>query len=164
MILHLKNKQTLQIDEFNFKCCIGKNGLTFKKKEGDQKTPKGIFEIENLYYRKDRIKKPKTQLKCIEIKKDMGWCDDINYEKKYNKLLKINNKIRHEKLKRKDHKYDLLIPINYNTKKPIVGLGSCIFIHLTKNYKPTAGCIALKKKDFLIMLKIIKKNSKIKIA
>ena len=163
MILHLKNKQTLQIDEFNFKCCIGKNGLTFKKKEGDQKTPKGIFKIENLYYRKDRIKKPKTLLKCIEIKKDMGWCDDINYEKKYNKLFKINKEIRHEKLKRKDHKYDLLIPIKYNFLKPVKGKGSCIFIHLTTNYKPTAGCIALKKKDFLIMLKLINKNSKIKI-
>ena len=163
MIIYLKKKQTLQVDEFNFKCCIGKNGLTFKKKEGDQKTPKGIFKIENLYYRKDRIKKPKTLLKCIEIKKDMGWCDDINYEKKYNKLLKINNKIRHEKLKRKDHKYDLLIPIKYNFLKPVKGLGSCIFIHLTNNYKPTAGCIALKKKDFLIILKLINKNLKIKI-
>jgi len=163
MILHLKNKQTLQVDDFNFKCCIGKNGLTFKKKEGDQKTPKGIFKIENLYYRKDRIKKPKTLLKCVEIKKDMGWCDDINFEKKYNKLCKINKEFRHEKLKREDHKYDLLIPIKYNFLKPIKGLGSCIFIHLTNNYKPTVGCIALKKKDFLIMLKLINKNSKIKI-
>jgi len=163
MILYLRNKQTLQVDEFNFKCCIGKNGLTFKKKEGDQKTPKGIFKIENLYYRKDRIKKPKTLLKCVEIKKDMGWCDDINFEKKYNKLCKINKEFRHEKLKRKDHKYDLLIPIKYNFLKPIKGLGSCIFIHLTNNYKPTAGCVALKKKDFLIMLKLINKNSKIKI-
>lgn len=163
MILHLKNKQTLQVDDFNFKCCIGKNGLTFKKKEGDQKTPKGIFKIENLYYRKDRIKKPKTLLKCVEIKKDMGWCDDINFEKKYNKLCKINKEFRHEKLKREDHKYDLLIPIKYNFLKPIKGLGSCIFIHLTNNYKPTAGCVALKKKDFLIMLKLINKNSKIKI-
>ena len=93
----------------------------------------------------------------------MGWCNDIRFPKKYNKLIKIKKKIKHEKLKRKDYKYDLLIPIKYNFKKPIVGLGSCIFIHLTKNYKPTAGCIALKKKDFLIMLKLIKKNSKIKI-
>jgi L,D-peptidoglycan transpeptidase YkuD (ErfK/YbiS/YcfS/YnhG family) len=66
-------------------------------------------------------------------------------------------------LKRKDYKYDLLIPIKYNFKTPISGLGSCIFIHLTKDYRPTAGCIALKKKDFLIMLKLIDKNSKIKI-
>ena len=163
MIIFVKNKHTLQIDEFKFKCCIGKNSSTGYKKEGDKKTPKGTFEIENLYFRKDRKKKPLTLLKCIEIKKDMGWCDDICFPKKYNKLLKIEKKIKHEKLKRKDYKYDFLIPIKYNFKKPVTGKGSCIFIHLTKDYKPTAGCIALKEKDFLIMLKLIKTNSKIKI-
>ena len=96
-------------------------------------------------------------------KKNMGWCDDIHFPKKYNKLIKIEKKVGHEKLLRKDHKYDFLIPIKYNFEKPIPGLGSCIFIHLTKNFKPTAGCVALKKKDFLILLKLIKKNSKIKI-
>ena len=163
MTILIKNKHTLQIDEFKFKCCIGKKGLTKYKKEGDKKTPIGTFEIENLYFRQDRIKKPYTPLKCIKIKKDMGWCDDIRFPKKYNKLFKINKKIKHEKLKRLDYKYDLLIPIKYNFKKPITGLGSCIFIHLTKNYKPTAGCIAIKEKDYLIMLKLIKKNTKIKI-
>ena len=163
MTILVKNKYTLQIDEFKFKCSIGKRGSTSTKKEGDKKTPKGVFGIENLYFREDRIKKPLTLLKCIKIKKDMGWCDDISFPKKYNKLIKVEKKIRHEKLKRKDNKYDLLIPIKYNFKKPITGIGSCIFIHLTKNYKPTAGCIALKKKDFLIMLKLIKKNTKIKI-
>ena len=93
----------------------------------------------------------------------MGWCNDVRFSKEYNKLFKIEKGIKHEKLKRKDYKYDLFIPIKYNFNKPIIGLGSCIFIHLTKDYKPTAGCIALKKKDFLIMLKLIKKNSKIKI-
>jgi len=163
MTILVKNKHTLQIDEFQFRCCIGKKGLTKNKKEGDKKTPKGTFEIENLYYRRDRLGKPITSLKCIEIKKDMGWCDDINVPKKYNKKIKIEKKFRYEKLKRKDYKYDLLIPIKYNFKKPISGLGSCIFIHLTKDYRPTAGCIALKRKDFLIMLKLIHKNSKIKI-
>ncbi len=163
MTILVKNKHTLQIDEFKFKCCIGKNGSTINKKEGDKRTPNGIFEIENLYFRKDRIKKPFTLLKCIEIKKSMGWCNDISFPRKYNKLFKIKKIIKHEKLKRKDYKYDLLIPIKYNFKKPVSGLGSCIFIHLTKDYKPTAGCIALKKKDFLIMLKLIGKNTKIKI-
>ena len=163
MTIFVKNKYTLQVDDFKFKCCIGKKGSTINKKEGDKKTPKGIFELENLYFRKDRIKKPITSLKCIEIKRNMGWCDDIKFSKQYNKLIRINEKSKHEKLKRKDHKYDLLIPIKYNFKKPIPGLGSCIFIHLTENYKPTAGCVALKEKDFLIMLKIIKKNTKIKI-
>ena len=164
MTIFVKNKQTLQIDVFKFKCCIGKNGSTNNKIEGDKKTPKGIFEIEKLYFRDDRIKKPLTLLKCIKIKKNMGWCNDERFPKKYNKLIKIEKKIRHEKLKRKDYKYDLFIPIKYNFKKPKTGLGSCIFIHLTKDYKPTAGCIALKKKNFLIMLKLIKKNSKIIIS
>ncbi len=161
MIIFIKNKYTLQLDEFKFRCCIGKKGSTIDKKEGDKKTPKGTYEIENLYFRKDRIKRPKTSLKCVEIKGNMGWCDDVRSPKKYNKLIKIDKKLKHEKLRRNDSKYDLLIPIKYNFKKPKIRRGSCIFIHLTKNYNPTAGCIALKKKDFLIMLKLINKNSKV---
>ncbi len=161
MTIFVKNKHTLQIDVFKFRCCIGKKGSTRNKREGDKKTPKGSFKIENLYYRRDRMSKPETSLKCVEIKNNMGWCDDVRFPKNYNKLIKVKKNIRHEKLKRKDRKYDLLIPIEYNFKKPTIGIGSCIFIHLTNNYKPTAGCIAVKKKDFLIMLKLIRKNSKI---
>ena len=164
MTILVKNKHTLQIDEFKFKCSIGKKGSTINKKEGDKKTPKGTFEIEHLYLRKDRKKKPLTLLKCIEIKKEMGWCDDVRFPEIYNKLFKIKKKIKHEKLKRNDYKYDFLIPIKYNFKKPISKKGSCIFIHLTRDYEPTAGCIALKEKDFLIMLKLIKRTSKIKIS
>ena len=163
MIIYLKNKYTLKIDDFHIKCSIGKNGLSRHKVEGDEKTPIGQFKLEHLYYRKDRINKPQTLLKKIKIKKSMGWCDDVNHPKMYNKLIKIKKKIKHEKLSRKDNKYDLIIPIKYNFKKPIVGLGSCIFIHLTENFKPTAGCISLKKKDFLIMLKLIDKNTQIKL-
>jgi L,D-peptidoglycan transpeptidase YkuD (ErfK/YbiS/YcfS/YnhG family) len=163
MIIYLKNKHTLQVDSFYFKCSIGKNGLAKKKAEGDKKTPIGLFKISHLYYRKDRIKKPHTHLHCIPIKRNMGWCDDLKNKKNYNKLIRVNKNIKHEKLYRKDKKYDFLIPIEYNFNNTILGKGSCIFIHLTTNYLPTAGCIALNKKDFLIMLKIIKRNTKIKI-
>ena len=163
MTILLKNKHSLIVDDFIFKCCVGKKGITAKKKEGDNKTPQGTFKIENIYFRKDRLKKPKTKLKCIEINKNMGWSNDVNYPKKYNKLINTVENYKHEKLKRDDYKYDLLIPIKYNYNKPVSGKGSCIFIHLTKNYKPTAGCVALKKKDYLIMLKLINRNSKLKI-
>ena len=164
MTIILKNKETLKYDDFFLKCCIGKNGLTKTKFEGDKKTPKGIFSLGNLYFRKDRNSKPKTKLKCIPINKKMGWCDDPKNKKYYNKLINVNKKIRHEKLFRKDSKYDFLIPINYNTKQTRLGKGSAIFLHLTKDFKPTAGCIALKKKEFLILLKLIDKNTKIKIT
>ena len=162
MTIILKNKETLIFDDFSFKCCVGKKGITNNKIEGDKKTPSGLFSMGNVYYRKDRNSKPITKIKTISISKKMGWCDDAD-SKKYNKLIKTSLKIRHEKLFRKDYKYDYLIPINYNTKNIIAGKGSAIFIHLTKNYSPTAGCIGIKKKDMLILLKIINKKTKIKI-
>ena len=161
MILKLLNKNQLKIDDFVFKCSIGLNGLSSNKKEGDLKTPKGLFSIGNLYYRKDRIKNISSNLNSKVITKKLLWCHDLSSKKFYNKLVYKNRKLKGESLYRKDHKYDLLIPIKYNTYKRIVGKGSCIFLHITNNYKPTAGCIALKKKDFLILVKIMKKNSKI---
>ena len=87
MTIILKNKETLIYKEFCFKCCIGKNGLTKNKFEGDKKTPKGTYFLGNLFYRKDKNHKPKTKLKCIPISKKMGWCNDIKVIKKYNKLI-----------------------------------------------------------------------------
>ena len=142
MLIRLKNKDTLHFD--------------------DKSTPKGIFSLGDLYFRKDRVKKPNIKLKIIKIKPNMGWCNDPNH-KFYNKEILLKKKIGHEKLYRKDHKYDYFIIIKYNTKNIIPNKGSAIFIHLTNNYSPTAGCIALKKKDFLILLKLINKKTKIKI-
>ena len=160
MLIHLRNKDKLIVGNFKFKCCIGKKGVKKRKIEGDNSTPKGIFSLGDLYYRKDRVKKPITSLKTKIIKPKIGWCNDSK-NIFYNKEIKIQNKVSHEKLYRKDHKYDYLIIINYNTKKIFPNKGSAIFIHLTKNYFPTAGCVALKKKDFLILLKLINKKTKI---
>ena len=155
-------KDTLLYDEFKFKCSIGKNGKTTKKIEGDNKTPKGLYTLGPLYYRKDRLPKLSTKLKKIEIMKNFGWCDDVK-SKFYNKPIKVNNNVRHEKLYREDKKYDLLIPIEYNSKKPKKNKGSAIFLHLTSNYKKTQGCVAIKEKDMLILLNLINKKTKIKI-
>ena len=100
MQILIKNKDTLLYDEFKFKCCIGKNGSSLKKKEGDKKTPKGTFSLGPVYFREDKFKILDTKLKKIKIKKDMGWCDDAN-SKFYNKLIKVNKKVKHEKLYKK---------------------------------------------------------------
>ena len=161
MIITVVNN-TLILDDFKFKCCVGKSGVTKHKTEGDKKTPKGVFKLDNLYFRKDKNLKLDTKLNKVPITKNMGWCDDVN-SKKYNKLVKINNKIRHEKIFRKDSIYDLFIPIKYNMIQTKKGKGSAIFLHLTKNYKKTLGCVALKKKDMLILIRLINKKTKIKI-
>jgi len=161
MLINLKNKDTLIIDDFKFKCSIGKKGIKKNKIEGDKSTPKGFFSIGKLYYRADRVPKPRTDLNIKKIYPNLGWCNDSK-SNFYNSEIKIIKNIKHEKLFRKDYKYNYILTINYNHKK-IPYKGSAIFIHLTKNYKPTVGCVALKEKDFLIMIKLIKKKTKIKI-
>ena len=88
MKITLKNKYTLKIDDFKFKCCIGKNGLKKNKIEGDKCTPKGIFELGTLYYRKDRVGIPKCKINKKIIKKNIGWCDDYK-SKKYNRQITL---------------------------------------------------------------------------
>ena len=95
MTIILKNKVTLRFDDFSFKCCIGKHGLSEKKLEGDKKTPIGLFSLGKLYYRKDRNSKPLTKLKCVPIQKKMGWCYDKNSKKFYNKLINIGKNVKH---------------------------------------------------------------------
>ena len=163
MTIVVKNKDTLIYDDFIFKCCVGKNGFSKKKIEGDKKTPIGKFSLECIYYRSDKKDKPNTKLKSLKIKKNMGWCNDIKSKKNYNKLIKKKAKLKYEKLFRHDYKYDYLLPIKYNWNKTRIGNGSAIFIHLTKNYIPTAGCIGISEKDFLILIKLINKNTKIRI-
>ena len=140
-----------------------KKWIKKNKIEGDKCTPKGTFKLGKLYYRKDKVKKPITRLIVKKIKRNMGWCNDSK-SKFYNKEIKINKKIKHEKLFRKDYKYNYLLVIKYNTKRTKPNRGSAIFIHLTKNFKPTAGCVALLQKDFVILLKLINKQTIIKIS
>ena len=162
MIIHVPNKNTLIIDDFRFRCCIGKRGINLNKNEGDYSTPKGLFGLRKLYFRKDRVGIPRCIIEKKIIKKNMAWCDDPLH-KKYNEEIKTYNKKLKENLYRFDHRYDYLISISHNEQK-VPYKGSAIFIHLTNNYKPTAGCIALKKKDFEILLKLIDKKTKIKIG
>ena len=162
MIIHVLNKNTLIIDDFKFKCCVGKGGINSNKTDGDYSTPKGLFGLKKLYFRKDRIGIPNWKIKKKAIKREMAWCDNPK-NKKYNEEIKTRNKNLKESLYRKDHKYDYIISISHNERK-ISGKGSAVFIHLTNNYKPTAGCVALIKKDFEILLKLIDQKTKIKIG
>ena len=103
MLIKLKNKESLVIDDFKFNCSIGKTGLKKHKIEGDKSTPKGIFSLGNVYNRSDRVIKPKTKLKIVSIKKNMVWCNDPK-NKFYNKEIDIKKNIRCEKIFRKDRK------------------------------------------------------------
>jgi len=162
MIIINKSK-LLKFNNIKFRCALGKSGIGDKEIEGDNVTPRGIYRIVKIYYRKDRIKKITSKFKLIEITQTMGWCNDIK-SKKYNQLIKVPTKYSYEKLYRKDNVYDLILVLNYNMNPTIKNKGSAIFIHVTReNYQSTQGCIALKKNNLIKLISKINKNIKIKI-
>ena len=130
MNIILKNK-FLYFDKYKIKCSIGKNGVSFKKKEGDEQTPGGDFKFKYILYRKDRVLNFITKLKKIIIKKNMGWCDDPK-SKYYNQLIKFPFKHSAEKLWLKENSYDIILVIDYNLKPIIKYKGSAIFLHIQK--------------------------------
>ena len=157
-------KHLLLYKDYKLKCAIGKSGIIKSKKEGDLATPKGTFELGTFYYRKYNSKPPKCKIKKKIIKKKMGWCNDSK-SKKYNKEINFPFRYGAEKLYRKDKIYDLFINIKYNSNPAIKEKGSAIFLHLTDHkYKPTKGCIAISKIDFLKILPLIKDKTKISIS
>ena len=163
MHILIKNK-SLTYNDYKVKCSVGKRGIGVKKREGDLITPKGTFKITKLLYRKERVKNLKTNLKKAIINKTMGWCDDAR-SKSYNKLIRSPFKFTFEKLFRKDNMYDILLVLNFNMSPIKKHKGSAIFIHVAKdNYKKTNGCIAIKKKDLIFLLRKIDKNTKVKIT
>ena len=156
----LKRNKFLFHNGTKYNCLIGKNGIRRLKKEGDWCTPTGKFTLGPVYYRKDKINRLETKLKCFTIKKNMYWEDNPN-SKNYNSL-SISNRKSNEMLYRKDNIYDIIIVINYNTKSVKPGYGSAIFIHIAENsFSPTKGCIALKKKDLVSLIKKLKLTDKL---
>jgi L,D-peptidoglycan transpeptidase YkuD (ErfK/YbiS/YcfS/YnhG family) len=173
LVINLNKKYFLKVGNKAFRCQIGTGGLknAAKKVEGDKTTPIGKWYLESLYYRPDRVLRPKFKkkniLKINRITKYCGWCDDIR-NLYYNKHININNfpslNINYEKLWREDNAYDILIVISHNINPTVKNKGSAIFIHCSfSNFRDTAGCIALKKRDLIFMLKNIKNKVYVKI-
>ncbi|MFT9063116.1 MAG: L,D-transpeptidase family protein [Acetobacter persici] len=131
---------------------IGKNGLTQQKQEGDHATPIGIFPLRKVYYRADRLLKPKTILPVEPLSPRDGWCDDPA-SSDYNHFVRLPHPARHEQLWREDHVYDLIVVIGYNDNPAVPGRGSAIFMHLQRpDRSPTEGCLALTESDLRAVL------------
>ena len=160
----LINKKFFIYNKYKAKCALGKRGIGNKRKEGDLITPRGQYKIKYVLIRKDRIKKIKTKLKKIIIRKNMGWCDD-HKSARYNKLVKLPSKYSYEKLYKKENIYDIVLVLNYNMRPVINNKGSAIFIHVAKKkFKKTEGCIAVEKKFLLKIIQELKKNTKVMIV
>ena len=142
----------LSLGARNLPCSLGKSGSGSRKREGDGLTPQGTLPLLWLYYRPDRLRRPKTLLPVYPLTQSMGWCDDPR-DPNYNQPVPWPYQSSAEHLWRQDHIYDLIVVLGFNFNPCRKHNGSAIFWHLSRdNFSPTAGCIAIEKKEMLKLL------------
>ena len=156
---HKKNIAYVWHEKKKFICFVGKNGIGFKKREGDLITPKGRFKLIKIFYKKKELNQITTIIPKVEIKKNFAWCTDSR-NKKYNSLISKPYGCEYEDLFRKDNLYDIFIILDFNYNSPIKYKGSAIFLHCSESKtKFTEGCIAMSKKDLLKLIPHITSSS-----
>lgn len=131
---------------------LGRSGIKANKREGDGGTPRGIFRLKRLWWRRDRLPRPITALPVRPIGPEDAWSEDPQ-DRRYNRPVRRPAGAPGDRLMREDHLYDLIIEIDHNDRPRIAGRGSAVFIHLARpGFAPTAGCVGLQGHRLLRLL------------
>ena len=143
------------------RCAVGRAGIAAKEREGDGVTPVGAWPLRRVFYRADRLVRPRTTLQASPLAPHDGWCEAPD-DPDYNRLVRLPHRATAESMWRDDHLYDVVVVVGYNDDPVIAGLGSAIFIHLARaDFSPTAGCVALSRPDLLDALAQLKPGDRL---
>jgi len=135
-----------------YRAALGRGGVRADKQEGDGATPAGLLPLRRVFYRADRLAKPRTLLPLEPVARTDGWCDDPAH-RAYNTRVALPFEARHETLWRDDPLYDVCAVLGWNDAPVVRGCGSAIFLHVARpDYAPTEGCVALALRDLLAVL------------
>lgn len=142
---------------------LGRGGIKAAKHEGDGGTPAGRFHPVRLWWRDDRLLRPRTGLPVRRIHPGDAWCEDPA-DRRYNRPFRRSPGEQGDRLRRDDHLYDLIVEIDHNTRPRVAGHGSAVFIHLARpGFAPTAGCVALRRSDLLTLVARLTRKTRIDI-
>lgn len=133
-------------------CALGRAGIGRFKREGDGVTPAGRLALLGGFWRADHRLPPHTLLPLRPIPADAGWSDDPT-DGRYNRPVRLPFAGSHECLRRDDALYDVVLVLDWNVRRRVLGRGSAIFLHLARDgFAPTAGCIAFAPADLARLL------------
>lgn len=140
---------------------LGRCGIRADKREGDGGTPRGAFRPLRVWWRGDRLPRPRTALPVRRIHSTDAWCEDPA-DRRYNRPFRRSANEPGDRLRRDDHLYDLIVEIDHNTRPRIAGRGSAVFIHIARPaFGPTAGCVALRQRDLQILVERLTRQTRI---
>lgn len=143
---------------------LGRSGIGVDKREGDGRTPAGTWRILRLLYRADHGPRPVTHLPARAIGPDDGWCDDPR-DGHYNRPVRLPLAASHERLRRDDGLYDLVLVLDHNQRPRVKGRGSAVFIHVARpGLAPTEGCVALPADELRRLVARLRPGMRIHIA
>ncbi len=128
-----------------FPVSIGRGGITEDKREGDGASPAGIWHLMMGGYRADRMVPPRGAIPLGAIGPADIWADDPE-DLDYNRWLRSSDyPFSHERLRRADPLYDIVLVSDWNWPVALPGRGSAIFVHHWRRPRyPTAGCLAFR--------------------
>jgi L,D-peptidoglycan transpeptidase YkuD (ErfK/YbiS/YcfS/YnhG family) len=139
---------------------IGKNGLGLagQKKEGDGKTPSGVYPLGPAFGYAPSIN---TGLSYRQAGPNDFWVDD-KQSRQYNQWVSgMPNAKSFERMRRPDGLYQYGIVIGYNRHPVISGAGSAIFMHVWQGYNsPTSGCVAINQRYLRKILRWLNRQEK----
>jgi L,D-peptidoglycan transpeptidase YkuD (ErfK/YbiS/YcfS/YnhG family) len=143
------------------RCAIGRGGCRVLKREGDGATPTGIWTVRAIFYRADKVLRPRTQLSMHVIARNAGWCDAPG-DRNYNRFVRHPYPASAEQLWRDDDLYNIVLVLGHNDRPRKRGCGSAIFMHLARpGYRPTEGCVALSERDLRVVVAHVGRRSRI---
>jgi L,D-peptidoglycan transpeptidase YkuD (ErfK/YbiS/YcfS/YnhG family) len=149
----------LRFQNLRFPVSIGKGGVRAMKREGDGASPRGLWPLVRLFFRPDRLRRPRTLLPGGPLRHGLGWCD-APFDRNYNRPVRLPYAASAETLWREDGLYDAIAVLDYNFSRRSAGLGSAIFVHVASpGYSPTAGCIGLKREHLLRLLAVLPRDA-----
>jgi len=131
-----------------FPCAIGKGGIQHEKREGDGATPIGVWKLTQGMWRGDRVLPPSGPLIFSMAGPQDKWSDDPDDPAYNSGISAFRWPFSHERMRRGDRLYDIVIMTDHNTGPSIPGDGSAIFVHCWRAARhPTAGCVAFRRDD-----------------
>jgi L,D-peptidoglycan transpeptidase YkuD (ErfK/YbiS/YcfS/YnhG family) len=140
---------------------LGRGGIAADKREGDGRTPRGRFHPVRLWWRADRLRRPRSALPARRIGPADAWCEDPA-DRRYNRPFRRSANEPGDRLCRDDGLYDLVVELDHNARPRVAGRGSAVFIHLARDgFAPTAGCIALRRNDLKRLLARLSQKTRI---